>query len=48
MTDGAWAVGTQTVLVDNVMINSTTYTFEGRGQDEGDNNDENGGEGGDG
>ena len=30
VTDGAWAVGgTQTVLVDNVMINTTTYTFEG-------------------
>lgn len=47
VTDGAWAVGTQTVLVDNVMINSTTYTFEGRGQGEGDNSDENGDQGGD-
>jgi hypothetical protein len=29
VTDGGWAVGgTQTVLVDNVMINSTTYTFD--------------------
>ncbi len=30
VTDGSWAVtgGVQTVLVDNVMINSTTYTFE--------------------
>jgi hypothetical protein len=30
VTDGGWAVTglTQTVLVDNVMINSTTYTFE--------------------
>jgi hypothetical protein len=30
VTDGSWAVagGIQTVLVDNVMINSTTYTFE--------------------
>jgi hypothetical protein len=29
VTDGGWAVGgTQTVLVDNVTINSTTYTFE--------------------
>jgi hypothetical protein len=31
VTDGAWKVGTQTVVVDNVMINNTTYTFEGRG-----------------
>jgi hypothetical protein len=45
VTDGAWKVGTQTVLVDNVMINNTTYTFEGRGQGQGDNNDENGNEG---
>jgi len=30
VADGAWAVtgGTQTVLVDNVMINTTTYAFE--------------------
>ena len=30
VTDGSFAVagGTQTVLVDNVVINSTTYTFE--------------------
>jgi hypothetical protein len=30
VADGGWAVtgGTQTVQVDNVMINSTTYTFE--------------------
>lgn len=30
VADGAWAVvgGIQTVLVDNVMINATTYTFE--------------------
>jgi len=29
VTDGGWAVGgTQTVLVDNVMINNTTFTFE--------------------
>jgi hypothetical protein len=29
VADGGWAVGgTQTVLVDNVMINATTYTFE--------------------
>ena len=29
VTDGGWAVGgTQTVQVDNVMINATTYTFE--------------------
>jgi hypothetical protein len=30
VTDGGWAVagGTQTVLVDNVMINDATYTFE--------------------
>jgi len=29
VTDGGWAVGgTQIVLVDNVMINDTTYTFE--------------------
>ena len=32
VTDGGWAVvgGTQIVLVDNVMINSTTYTFENK------------------
>ena len=30
VTDGGWAVGgTQTVLVDNVMINTAIYTFEG-------------------
>ena len=31
VADGAWAVagGVQTVLVDNVMINTTVYTFEG-------------------
>ena len=29
VTDASWAVGgTQTVLVDNVMINNTTFTFE--------------------
>src|SRR4029077_17676637 len=30
VTDGSWALAgaTQTVLADNVMINSTTYTFE--------------------
>ena len=29
VADGGWAVGgTQTVLVDNVMINGTTFTFE--------------------
>ena len=29
VTDGGWSVGgTQTVLVDNVMIDDTTYTFE--------------------
>ncbi len=30
VADGSWAVagGIQTVLVDNVMINATTYTFE--------------------
>jgi hypothetical protein len=29
VADGGWAVGgTQTVLVDNVMINATTFTFE--------------------
>ncbi|HEY6201639.1 MAG TPA: hypothetical protein VI056_01225 [Candidatus Limnocylindria bacterium] len=30
VADGGWAVagGVQTVLVDNVMINTTTYTFE--------------------
>ena len=35
VTDAGWMFGTQTVLVDNVMINSTTYTFEGRGRGEG-------------
>jgi len=25
-----WVFGTQTVQVDNVMINSTTYTFENK------------------
>ena len=35
VTDGGWAVTglTQTVLVDNVMINSTTYTFEENAKD---------------
>ncbi len=28
VTDSAWLFGTQTVVVDNVMINDTTYTFE--------------------
>lgn len=28
VTDAGWMFGTQTVLVDNVMINSTTYTFD--------------------
>ena len=35
VTDAGWMFGTQTVLVDNVMINNTTYTFEGRGRGEG-------------
>jgi hypothetical protein len=34
----------QTVLVDNVMINNTTYTFDREGHGEGDNNAENGGD----
>jgi len=33
VTDGGWAVGgTQVVLVDNVVIDSRTFTFEGRHQ----------------
>ena len=28
VTDGAWSVGTQTVLVDNVLINDMIFTFE--------------------
>ena len=28
VTDAAWLFGTQTVVVDNVMINNATYTFE--------------------
>jgi hypothetical protein len=28
VTDAGWMFGTQTVLVDNVMINAKTYTFE--------------------
>jgi hypothetical protein len=28
VTDAGWLFGTQTVLVDNVMINDATYTFE--------------------
>jgi hypothetical protein len=28
VTDAGWMFGTQTVLVDNVMINDATYTFE--------------------
>ena len=28
VTDAGWMFGTQTVLVDNVTINGTTYTFE--------------------
>ena len=28
VTDAGWMFGTQTVLVDNVMINTTAYTFE--------------------
>lgn len=28
VNDAAWLFGTQTVVVDNVMINDTTYTFE--------------------
>ena len=31
VTDGGWAVGgTQVVLIDNVVINDRTFTFEGR------------------
>ena len=45
VTDAGWMFGTQTVLVDNVRIDNTIYTFEGRGK--GDNNDENDDEGGD-
>lgn len=30
VTDAAWMFGTQTVLVDNVMVNTTTYTFENK------------------
>ena len=35
VTDGGWAVagGIQTVQVDNVMINNTTYTFEAETKD---------------
>jgi len=29
VVDGYWFAGTQTMLVDNVMINDTIYTFEG-------------------
>jgi hypothetical protein len=44
VVDAGWAfptVGAQTALVDNVQINTTTYTFErrGHGQDGGDNGD---------
>jgi hypothetical protein len=28
VTDAGWMFGTQTVLVDNVMVNAKTYTFE--------------------
>ena len=28
VTDSGWMFGTQTILVDNVMINATAYTFE--------------------
>jgi hypothetical protein len=41
VTDASWLFGTQTVLVDNVMINSTTYTFESDNNQEGDNNNNN-------
>lgn len=34
VADAGWKFGTQTVLVDNVMINDRTYTFEGQGHDE--------------
>jgi hypothetical protein len=45
VTDAGWMFGTQTVLVDNVMINAKTYTFESckhgdcERDDEGDNTD---------
>ena len=45
VTDAGWMFGTQTVLVDDVRINDRTFTFEGRGQGE---NEDNGDEGGDG
>ncbi len=44
VADAGFSFGTQTVLVDNVMINNTTYTFDRHGNAEGD--DENGDEGG--
>lgn len=37
VTDAGWMFGTQTVLVDNVKINDRTFTFEGHGQDQGEN-----------
>ena len=40
VTDAGWKFGTQTVLVDNVVINDRTFTFEGRAHGEG--GDENG------
>lgn len=33
VADAGWKFGTQTVLVDDVRINYTTFTFEGHGQD---------------
>ena len=41
VADGGWAVvgGVQTVQVDNVMINATTYTFESEVVDRGDKED---------
>jgi hypothetical protein len=42
VADAGYFFGTQTVLVDNVMINNTTYTFDRQGHGEGDNNAENG------
>jgi hypothetical protein len=33
VTDGGWKFAEQTVLVDNVMINSTKYTFEAETKD---------------
>lgn len=57
VADAGWKFGTQTVLVDNVQINATTYTFDhghghdgengGDNGDNGDSGDNGGGGGGD-